>query len=153
MHDRQETEAANTGAGLTAGRTLEWTAAWNAIIASPIMGGGEIKTLSYQGHEDLWASHSTYLDAGLAGGFPGMGMFIWFILKPIFELWRRIKNLEVVYLLAVYLVAIVAIASTSAMQLKHFWMLWGMAGTCFLPAVAAVKARVRPGLRTPPKPA
>jgi O-antigen ligase len=147
IQNRQENESADTGATLTAGRTLEWTAAWNAILASPIIGGGHVKTLSYQDQEDLWASHSTYLDAGLGGGFPGMLLFGWFAIKPLFELWRRKNEPVIVWFLAVYLVSVISIGSTSSMQLKHFWILWGMASTCFIPAVMTFKARKAPLLR------
>ena len=150
MANRQETQKLETGSTLAAGRELEWKAAWNAILNSPITGGGEVKKLSYQGQEELWASHSTYLDAGLAGGFPGMALFGWLVLKPILELWRRKHEPEIGWLLAVYVVSVISIGSTSAMQLKHFWMLWGLAAVCFLPAVERrIKKRVAREKRQP----
>jgi O-antigen ligase len=89
----------------------------------------------------MWVSHSSYLDAGLAGGFPGMALFGWFVLKPIWKLWPRRREAVIGWLLAVYAVSIISIGSSSAMQYKYFWMLWGMAAVCFLPAVTKVKNR------------
>jgi O-antigen ligase len=147
MKDRQIEQRADTGSTVAAGRTLEWTAAWNGILDSPIIGGGTVHKLSYFDDPSLWASHSTYLDAGLIGGFPGMVLFGWLVLKPILELWRRRREAVIGWLLAVYAVSIIAIGSTSAMQLKHFWMLWGMATVCFLPAVVRIKTRRNPAAR------
>lgn len=141
MADRQEKQELDTGSTLAAGRELEWEAAWNGILNSPIIGGGTVTKLSYLNQEEFWMSHSTYLDAGLVGGFPGMALFVWLALKPILELWRRKHDPDIALLLAVYLVSIISIGSTSAMQLKHFWMLWGIAAACFLPSVANVKIR------------
>ena len=64
-------------------------------------------------------SHSAYLDAGLAGGFPGMALFGWLVLTPILKLWRRKFEPPIGWLLAVYVVSIISIGGTSAMQLKH----------------------------------
>jgi hypothetical protein len=86
-------------------------------------------------------SHSSYLDAGLIGGFPGMALFCWLVLKPILELWRRRREAVIGWLLAVYIATIISIGSSSAMQSKHFWMLWGIAAVCFPPAVAKLKKR------------
>ena len=86
----------------------------------------------------------------MAGGFPGMALFGWLVLKPILELWRRKHEPEIGWLLAVYVVSIISIGSTSAMQLKHFWMLWGLAAVCFLPAVERrIKKRVAREKRQP----
>lgn len=145
MGRRQEMqeEALGSGAGgkLVAGRSLEWTAALRGILDSPIIGGGYVEKLSYFGNEEFWLSHSTYLDAGLVGGLPGMVLFCWFVFKPILELWRRCRETKIGWLLAVYAVSIISIGSTSAMQMKAFWILWGMAAVCFLPAVARLKTR------------
>jgi O-antigen ligase len=140
MKERQIQQEENTGSGLLAGRTLEWSAAWGGILNSPIIGGGTVEKESYFGFENLWQSHSTYLDAGLVGGFPGMIFFCWLVLKPMLELWRRRYEPVIGWLLAVYLVSIISVGSTSAMQVKDFWMLWGIASVCFLPAVARIKA-------------
>jgi len=75
------------------------------------------------------------------GGLPGMALFGWFVLKPLLELWRRRREGKIGWLLAVYAVSIISIGSTSAMQMKDFWILWGIAAACFLPAVARVKTR------------
>jgi O-antigen ligase len=140
MSQRQEQQQSEAGS-LYAGRTLEWTAAWEGILDSPLIGGGHVEKRSYLDDEDMWQSHSTYLDAGLGGGLPGMALFCWLVLKPIMELWRRRREAVIGWLLAVYAVSIISIGSTSAMQSKHFWMLWGMAAVCFLPAVARIKPR------------
>jgi O-antigen ligase len=140
MSQRQEQQREEEGS-LYAGRTLEWTAAWKSILNSPFVGGGKVEKLSFFGSEELWQSHSTYLDAGLVGGFPGMALFCWLVLKPILELWRRRYEPAIGWLLAVYAVSIISIGSTSAIQSKHFWMLWGMATVCFLPVVARIKTR------------
>ena len=140
MLERQEQEQAAEGT-IVAGRTLEWTAAWKGILDSPLVGGGTVQKTSFFGMEEMWMSHSTYLDAGLVGGFPGMALFCWFVLKPILELWRRKREPVVAWLLAIYLVSIVSIGTTSSMQSKHFWILWGLASIAFLPAVARFKNR------------
>jgi O-antigen ligase len=140
MKERQIQQEEETGSTLAAGRTLEWTAAWGGILNSPIIGGGTVVKESYFGFENLWQSHSSYLDAGLNGGFPGMIFFCWFVLKPMLELWRRRHEPTIGWLLTVYLVCTISIGSTSAMQVKDFWMLWGLASVCFLPAVARIKA-------------
>jgi O-antigen ligase len=145
MGRRQEMQEEQLGSGagnkLVAGRSLEWTAAVRGILDSPIIGGGHVEKLSYFGQEEFWLSHSTYLDAGLVGGLPGMALFGWFVLKPLLELWRRRREGKIGWLLAVYAVSIISIGSTSAMQMKDFWILWGIAAACFLPAVARVKTR------------
>ena len=146
MSQRQEQQQTEEGV-LYAGRTLEWTAAWKGILNSPIIGGGHIEKLSYLDNDFMWASHSTYLDAGLIGGFPGMALFCWLVLKPIMELWRRRSEPAIVWLLAVYAVSIISIGSTSAMQSKHFWMLWGMAAVCFIPTGTRVKTRGKRAVR------
>jgi O-antigen ligase len=133
MTTRQQVQQIDTGT-IYAGRTLEWTAAWRAILDSPIIGGGHVERLSYL-EQDVWMSHSTYLDVGLIGGFPGMALFCWLVLKPVLELWRRVYEPIIMWLLAVYVVSIISIGSTSAIQFKHFWMLWGIATVLFLPAV------------------
>ena len=140
MIQRQEKQQSERG-NLIAGRKLEWTAAWKGILDSPLFGGGHVEILSFQDAPEMWEAHSTYLDAGLAGGLPGMALFCWLALKPILELWRRRREAVIGWLLAVYAVSIISIGSTSAMQSKHFWMLWGIAAVCFLPAVARVKNR------------
>lgn len=139
MVSRQEEQIYETGNVLIAGREREWKAAWNGVLNSPFTGGGHVARLSYIENPEMWASHSTYLDAGLAGGFPGMALFGWLVLKPILELWPRKNEPAIGWLLAVYLVSIIAIGSTSAMQSKHFWMLWGMAAVFFLPAMPGIK--------------
>jgi hypothetical protein len=149
MKDRQTVQQSETGASLAAGRTLEWTAAWNGILDSPIFGGGEVHKLSYFDDPSMWMSHSTYLDAGLNGGFPGMALFVGLVLAPIFKLWRYKLVPVVGWLLAVYVVAIISIGSTSAMQLKYYWMLWGMAGVCFAPVVAGIKSGRGHSIRKP----
>lgn len=145
MEERQQIEVAEANlsgtAKLIAGRNFEWTAAWRGILDSPITGGGKVEMLSYQDDPEMWASHSTYLDAGLAGGFPGMMLFGLFVLKPLMALWPRRHEDSIIILLVVYVTSAIAIGSTSAMQVKHFWILWGMASTCFLSAAAKVKAR------------
>jgi hypothetical protein len=70
-----------------------------------------------------------------------MALFCWFVFKPGSELWRRRYDPVIGWLLSVYVVSIICIGSTSAMQLKHFWMLWGMAAVCFLPAASKIKRR------------
>jgi O-antigen ligase len=145
MSQRQAEERAELG--ILSGRTLEWTAAWKGILDSPVVGGGNVQKLSYIDDQEMWASHSTYLDAGLMGGFPGMALFGWFVLKPIMELWRRRREAVIVWLLAVYVVAIITIGSTTAMGLKHYWMLWGIASVCFVPAVTGIKNRKKKGGR------
>jgi O-antigen ligase len=129
-----------------AGRAMSWTAAWRDILDSPIIGPREDIHLS-QLSQDAAMSHSVYLDAGLAGGVPGMALFGWLVLTPILKLWRRRFEPVIGWLLAVYVVSIISIGSTSAMQLKHFWMLWGMAAVCFLPAVAPNKSRSKRAAR------
>lgn len=131
MRDRQLAQQSETGSSLVAGRTLEWTAAWKGILDSPIIGGGEVKKLSFLDDPSMWMSHSTYLDAGLSAGLPGMALFGWFVLTPILKLWRLKQVTIIGWLLTVYVVSIISIGSTSAMQMKHFWMLWGMAAVCF----------------------
>lgn len=146
VETRQQEQQVERG-GLYAGRELEWTAAWNGIMNSPLLGGGAIEKLSYFDNPEMWVSHSTYLDAGLVGGFPGMALFVWLVMKPILELWRRKYQPTILWLLAVYVVSIISIGSTSSMQSKYFWMLWGMAAVFFLPAEARVKKRGHPMLR------
>jgi O-antigen ligase len=128
----QEEQAEGT---IFAGRSISWTAAWRDILDSPLTGPREDIHLS-QLSQDASMSHSAYLDAGLAGGFPGMVLFGWLVLTPILKLWRRRFDPLIGWLLAVYVVSIISIGGTSAMQLKHYWMLWGMAGVCLLHAVA-----------------
>jgi len=141
MKNRQNDQQENTGSALAAGRTLEWTAAMNGILNSPIIGGGSVQKLSYFDDPSMWESHSTYLDAGLTGGFPGMILFGWLVLTPILKLWRRKQVPAIGWLLAVYAVSVISIGSTSAMQVKYFWMLWGMAAVCFTPSGARIKTR------------
>ncbi len=133
MQERQQMQEENTGSDLIAGRTLEWTAAVGGILNSPIVGGGAVRKLSYWDDPSMWMSHCTYLDAGLVGGIPGMLLFIWFTLTPLFKLWPRRLVPGIGWLLSVYVVSILSIGSTSSMQLKYFWMLWGMAAICFVP--------------------
>jgi len=140
LSQRQEQQQSERGS-VMAGRTLEWTAAWRGILDSPLIGGGHVEKQSYLDAEEMWASHSTYLDAGLTGGLPGMVLFGWLGLKPILELWRRRREAVIGWLLAVYAVSIISIGTTSAMQMKHFWMLWGVAATCFVSGVAQIKTR------------
>lgn len=157
MKERQTQEEESTGSGLIAGRTLEWTAAWNGILSSPLIGGGTVERLSFFDDPNMWQSHSTYLDAGLSGGFPGMVLFGWLVLAPFIRLWPRKQAPVIVWLLAVYAVSIISIGSTSAMQMKHFWMLWGMASVGFVPVLARINSRKiramdrfeRKGHRTP----
>jgi hypothetical protein len=130
----QEQEAAGTvGGKLIAGRNLEWTAAVRAIVKSPLTGGGEVEMLSYSGQEDLWQSHSTYLDAGLVGGLVAVAFFLWFVLKPLTELWTVRYKAGLPLLLSVYATSIVSIGTTSAMAMKYSWILWGMAAVHFAP--------------------
>jgi hypothetical protein len=139
MKARQEDQQAVRGS-IYAGRMIPWEAAWRDILDSPMVGGSQMKHLS-NNTWDASLSHSTYLDAGLVGGFPGMALFGWLVLKPILELWRRRREAVLGWLLGVYVVSAISIGSSSAMQSKHFWMLWGMAAACFLPAVARIKTR------------
>lgn len=140
MQERQATQTEESGA-LIAGRDLEWKAALNGVLDSPVTGGGKVTLLSYQGNEQYWASHSTYLDAGLQGGIPALALFVWFTLKPLVLLWGRRREFAVGVLLGVYFVTILSNSYGSAMQTKQFWILWGLAAACFLPAVARIKTR------------
>jgi O-antigen ligase len=109
----------------------------------------------------MWAAHSTYLEAGLEGGLPGMALFCYLVIKPLLALWPRRRNLAISFLGGVYAVSIVSIGSTSALQMKHFWILWGIASACFAlarpisatrimrsqRALTQTTSRHRPGLR------
>jgi O-antigen ligase len=137
MSQRQKGQQSETGT-LVGGRELEWKAAWKGVLDSPIFGGGQVEILSFSGIEERWRPHSTYLDAGLTGGFPAMAMFIWLVLKPLPALWKRREVAAVACLLVVYIGSLIQNSYTSAMQIKQFWMLWGMA-FCFFPLSHGLK--------------
>ncbi len=144
--DRQQKDE-QEGGSMVAGRQNEWKAAALGVLDSPIMGGGQVKLLSYQENSNMWASHNTYLDAGLAGGLPAMAFFIWFVLKPLMALWYRRREFVVGCILSVYLVNTIIIASTSAAQVKNLWILWGISATFLLPAGTRIKMRGDPAAR------
>jgi O-antigen ligase len=130
MMERQTEQVADRGV-FVAGRVLEWTAGWGGILNSPIFGGGHVELLSFEGAEEYWVSHSTYLDVGLEGGIPAMVLFVWFTMKPLVMLWDRRREFAVGVLLAIYTVVILCNGQGSCIQSKHFWILWGLAAVCF----------------------
>jgi hypothetical protein len=133
MRERQTSQTEESAHGaLVAGRELEWGPAWDAIMDSPVLGGGQVVKKSYFGSEEKWLSHSTYLDVGLVGGLPGMLLFLWFCMKPMEYLWRYRRVGVLLWLLSVYVTVIVCNASGSGLQVKTFWILWGLASV--LPA-------------------
>lgn len=151
--ERQEAqEEMVSNASLIAGRELEWTAAWNGILDSPIFGGGRVTKLSYAGSEGLWASHSTYLDVGLGGGIPGILLFVWFCIIPLKYLWEHRREGVFLWLLSVYITILACNGSGSALQVKYFWILWGIASVLpitFKPHATALGRRLtRPNLLT-----
>lgn len=132
MQHRQQEESLAIGqkSNLIAGRELEWRAAIGGILDSPLVGGGEVNRLSFLDNPEMWASHSTYLDAGLVAGIPGMILFCVFTLKPVASLWRRRREPLILFLLGIYTTSVISIGTTSAMQVKYFWILWGIASSC-----------------------
>jgi O-antigen ligase len=137
MKEREENQAAQAqqegNASIVAGRSSVWGDAWGGILDSPIIGGGDVTITSaqYQNAPEMWAAHSTYLEAGLEGGFPGMAFFCYLVIKPLLALWPCRRNAAISFLGGVYAVSIISIGSTSALQMKHFWILWGIASACF----------------------
>jgi O-antigen ligase len=127
--EREHSQMEDDGS-LVSGRQNEWKAAALGIVDSPFFGGGHIELLSYQDNPEMWASHSTYLDTGLAGGLPGMALFAWFVLVPVSRLWHRRRDVFIGCFLTVYVMNAVVISTTSAGQVKHLWMLWGLAASC-----------------------
>jgi hypothetical protein len=124
---RQTTQAENAEhSALVAGRELEWLAAWNSILDSPVFGGGHLVQLSMLNEGNIWESHSTYLDTGMVGGFPGMLLFGWFCIIPVIFLWRSRKVGVLLLLLSVYVTCLVVNSDGSNLQAKHFWILWGI---------------------------
>jgi O-antigen ligase len=148
MQKRQTKQEEERG-GVLAGRELEWREAWNGILNSPLVGGGKIDKLSYYNAEKFWVSHSTYLDAGLVGGLPGMVLFIWFVFRPIGFLWNQKPETGVGSLLVVFATAIVLISYGSAMQVKFMWILWGIAAPYFVINPQRMKRVRRPAREQP----
>lgn len=111
------------------GRTLEWKAGWESVLSSPIIGTGgkPVVRYSYGEHPELWASHNTYLDAGMLGGLPALLCYLYFLSVPLGCLWSRRADGSCLALLATYVSACVAIAGNSALQMKHVWILWPLA--------------------------
>jgi len=153
MISRQEMQAEGAEHGaLVAGREQEWEAAAMGVLDSPLIGGGHVVKKSYTGTEEYWASHSTYLDVGLAGGIPGMILFLWFCARPIIHLWK-LRNVSVMlWLLSLYVVILSVNGTGSALRMKHFWILWGMISIFVkLPFDAWYRARFK--MRRAPAPA
>ena len=114
------------GGSLISGRQNEWGAAAMGVLDSPIIGGGKIIMRSYQDNPEMWASHCSYLDSGLAGGIPGMILFCFFVIYPIKRLWRGRHDPVVACFLAMYVMNAIVIATTSAGYVKTLWILWGI---------------------------
>jgi O-antigen ligase len=108
------------------GRTLEWKAAWDSVLTSPLLGTGgrPVAIYSYEEAPELWASHNTYLDVAMLGGIPGLLFYLLFLSKPLIALWFRRSDGNCLALIAAYLATCVAITGNSALQMKHIWMLW-----------------------------
>jgi O-antigen ligase len=79
---------------------------------------------SYEDNPDLWASHNTYLDVGMLGGFPALVLYLIFLSKPLLRLWPWRADGFCLALIATYFGACVVLAGNSALQMKHTWMLW-----------------------------
>jgi len=132
MISRQEMQAEGAEHGaLVAGREQEWEAAAMGVLDSPLIGGGHV---------------------GLAGGIPGMILFLWFCARPIIHLWK-LRNVSVMlWLLSLYVVILSVNGTGSALRMKHFWILWGMISIFVkLPFDAWYRARFK--MRRAPAPA
>jgi O-antigen ligase len=109
-----------------AGRDVVWQEAFAAVLKSPIIGGGKPEIVSYAGREEMWASHSTYLDAGLIGGIPALLFFMGFIIYPVYFCWKH-RHIRAVWMfLTSYAVAASTLTSLSGIQYKYIWMLWAL---------------------------
>ncbi len=153
MISRQEMQAEDAEHGaLVAGREQEWEAAAMGVLDSPLIGGGHVVKKSYAGTEEYWASHSTYLDVGLAGGIPGLILFLWFCAMPIIQFWK-LRNVSVMlWLISLYVVTLSVNSTGSALRMKHFWILWGMISIfAKFPFDAWYRARLK--MRRAPAPA
>ena len=114
------------GSGLLSGRDVVWQEAFDAVLNSPIIGGGKAEIKSYAGQEEMWASHSTYLDAGLLGGVPALVFFAGFVMVPFYVAWKH-RHYEYVWLfLSCYTIAALTLTSLSGMQYKYLWVLWAL---------------------------
>lgn len=126
IQGRAEYYESMNGDSRFAGRDLVWHEAVGAIFDSPLIGGGKPDIESYAGAESMWASHSTFLDAGLMGGIPGFAMYLGFVLYPIYLAICFKKDPNVWLLMSAYITALVTLVSLSGMQYKYWWVLWAL---------------------------
>jgi hypothetical protein len=66
------------------------------------------------------------LDAGRAGGVPGLLLFTAFAMAPFFHLWKRRRLAVALPALAMYAIVLLCMQALSDTNFKVFWALWAI---------------------------
>lgn len=122
IQHRQQIQEGQQGTVL-GGRSDVWSEGLECLLDSPILGGGRVVTAAYSGREEMWASHNTYLDAGITAGIPGILFYCLLLYGPILGVWSRRAGVGCGIALAVAFFNVLYIAAMPAMQSKMTWVI------------------------------
>ena len=110
------------------GRAEVWTYGFRAVLKYPVLGPvGRYyaKPRSYTGAgAEYWCTHNSFIDAGIAGGVPGMVGFAVFFLLPVYRLWPVRRHVVAMLALTMYTVTGLMMFSASILNHKTFWIMW-----------------------------